>query len=881
MKGFTRKIAFVMVLAMLFSMAAPVVGVQAAVQLKYAYQNDPESEVQPAITITVGEKVDMKFVGASSDWQRTFNGWKTDNFRIAQVDINGVVTGVTPGVTQIYADLGAGYTGKLVVIVEYQKEYKIEQITERIIDVDLCDTTLTLEEVQDSLIFKYSIREGYSPVRYPARVTKVKNGVATVELYSYLRHEKTYYVEFKGIEVSFEAHVGEIDFIELREEMPKVYIEDGESTCTITLTPIFRNEYGVDITASAFKTGEETIEYEILRDGSDLAYDAILQYDQETRAAHVTMGRGTLIVNAVYKPGTVSKLGNIVIGAMQAVDVTAERRPPFELGGRLAATVSDTLLDVESKWDNNMEVYAGEDSAYNPNLKLQLLFEDNSKDGKMVSTDLIKGNFRFLSTDMDKLYVARDGGIYINSLNVEKATKIQVLVYYDEEGDKDVDDICDVVELIVRPERKANANMTILSATKLTAYINGLDNGQNEAYLDVQVKDQYGNEIAYEIEDSDIISDTKYMEGVHVPKCEVESTLVTKGRARLKFVANSDSIAKGAKTTDFKYKLVINDETKLITLRVYSAIKGQSKSAAEPEGIPATSTCGYVLDWESASDGIFDCKMIGDYNDITLTGRLYETVNGVRTKELDLHCLNDEDTIIANQKLVNSMLNQINDEDNIDKFFATVTKRNSTEFNSYTDDAGELKLRIVETVEGTSKDVGTSRKKVAYVKDGGIGTYEVNVYKCKVSDSGAATSFATTAVLKKATIAVKDSTPKVMGGNRTSVNTVPEKMAVQTMDEWLTTAVMRCFEFSWDSGEKTLVFNEETDYSSKWANTIIHVEGNGPQMPIKGDAYYINSVTFGIPTGGDAYYGIYDNSETSSNAYNVCTVKVNKYITVN
>ena len=113
MKSFFKKLAFVMALAMVVSMAAPAATTaSAAEEMKIGYQN---GAVITELNLTeVRSSEDLKAVGAPSNWKELGINWVSSNPAVATVDNAGVVTAVSAGTADIMATCG-DYTVTITV----------------------------------------------------------------------------------------------------------------------------------------------------------------------------------------------------------------------------------------------------------------------------------------------------------------------------------------------------------------------------------------------------------------------------------------------------------------------------------------------------------------------------------------------------------------------------------------------------------------------------------------------------------------------------------------------------------------------------------------------------------------------------------------------
>lgn len=185
MRALARKISITLVFMLVIMLIVPVNTYSgAATALKYCLKKDADSNTVSNLRIVVGEKAELKFVGTGDNWSSLFKGWKTSNSKIVDVNNEGMIIGNAVGTAQVWADLGTAYTGKVTVIVEEKKTYKVEQVSETVLKIDLGDKEITANNLYNDLVFKYNIREN-TAIIYPVKIVEVKNGIATIKLYSF------------------------------------------------------------------------------------------------------------------------------------------------------------------------------------------------------------------------------------------------------------------------------------------------------------------------------------------------------------------------------------------------------------------------------------------------------------------------------------------------------------------------------------------------------------------------------------------------------------------------------------------------------------------------------------------------------------------------
>ena len=118
MKSFFKKLAFVMALAMVVSLAAQ--SAFAATEFTYAEQKDGKwagTGKVSSLAMKAGDKVDLGFIGVK-DYKNYTLKWESSNEAVATVDKNGVITAVADGVAKVELKVGDGadYTSSPVVV---------------------------------------------------------------------------------------------------------------------------------------------------------------------------------------------------------------------------------------------------------------------------------------------------------------------------------------------------------------------------------------------------------------------------------------------------------------------------------------------------------------------------------------------------------------------------------------------------------------------------------------------------------------------------------------------------------------------------------------------------------------------------------------------
>ena len=174
MKSFFKKLAFVMALAMVVSLAAPAAAkAVAANELKIAYQNG--SAISEVNLAKVGDTEDLKFTGAP-DYKEAGFEWISSNPAVATVDKAGVVTAVAAGTANVTIKIGTDREATVVVNVVNLPTYTATMGTSR--DNLMTAAELEIGEVIDLAFF--GIKD-YDAKRYSCIWFSVDPTVATVD----------------------------------------------------------------------------------------------------------------------------------------------------------------------------------------------------------------------------------------------------------------------------------------------------------------------------------------------------------------------------------------------------------------------------------------------------------------------------------------------------------------------------------------------------------------------------------------------------------------------------------------------------------------------------------------------------------------------------
>ncbi len=470
MKSFFKKLAFVMALAMVVSMAAPAGSVFAATT-GIAVQDT--KDIRTEFEMKVEDTVDFCFWGAPKDWKTTFK-WESSDESVATVDQTGYVTAVAPGTADITITAGAdkSYVETVKITVKGDKTFEVKQETENSVKLTFTDKSFATTDITVEKIIKTTTGEETTIV-WPVNTVKVDGNTATVTVWMPFGSSD---YRFTANETSVDKYltVGEPNFAVITYEKTYVYTEGTGIEPKITVYDV----NGVKL------SGYSDWYFELTNADADA-------YIENTTGNLYLWSLGTkaqVMATLTYVVGTETK----TIPAYAEVTCVAE--PVYEVNSSIEkyALVADGTAADKIEWNNSQVIID------NGSYWVAAIVKDSLGKTKSISSISVDNNngllangysVRYASSNPEVALVDENSGEVIG-LN-KGAAYVLVTLYKTVDGKDVAVGVIAAIPVNVVDAKKASA----VSLDKATATL--LDEGDfTKVTVKATVKDQYKKDYA-------------------------------------------------------------------------------------------------------------------------------------------------------------------------------------------------------------------------------------------------------------------------------------------------------------------------------------------------------------------------------------------------
>lgn len=482
MKSFFKKLAFVMALAMVVSLAAPAAKnvAFAAELLTVCEQNDTTKTALATDELAVGESKDYRFIGAPSNWKEFKWGWKSSNEAVATVDKNGVVTGITDGEATItISDADANYVGAVKIIVgkgaAVDNTFTVKQTAANKVNVTFADAKQATSDVTLFKVFKTT--SGDVEVAWPCKVS-VKDGVATVEAYVDFVDGDEFVVKANGESQGFVSFVGPVTSIKVTTKVGTTKNVTYVNEAIEFEVKYFAGDIEVAPAAGSWVT------FEALTPNEQIYIDSTYG-----KTSYIYAVGASTTVKAVYS--YYDKEYNVVEIPYE-FPVVGTPAPVEAYDSIKAVTVTNELTDASKvKWGETALIVG--DTGYYVGLNVATTTAGTYfvnapiKDKTAYPAEL--GTITFQSSDESKLLVGDNG--YVTAIAEGSAVIIVKLTTTDANGNSVVKNVY-AFNILIKPARKATTIKLSAPSISVLTDDNTVDHALTKGKITFEVVDQYG-----------------------------------------------------------------------------------------------------------------------------------------------------------------------------------------------------------------------------------------------------------------------------------------------------------------------------------------------------------------------------------------------------
>lgn len=212
MKSFFKKLAFVMAMAMVVSLAAPAAA-NAATSL-YAAIQDTTAKVD-SLTLTTGEEIDLCFIGAPKGWRDLERGWKVTKGDAVTVDQNGVIKAVKAGEATVEFYMSGCESAVVTVKVTDKKEGYLgyTQTSTNAVQFGFGSSVAGVKKDNVTLYRVFETAQGDVEVYWPIDSFKADGNTITVSPFVMFGDGEQYRIKINGETYDFTTVLPELDEI--------------------------------------------------------------------------------------------------------------------------------------------------------------------------------------------------------------------------------------------------------------------------------------------------------------------------------------------------------------------------------------------------------------------------------------------------------------------------------------------------------------------------------------------------------------------------------------------------------------------------------------------------------------------------------------------
>ena len=413
MKSFFKKLAFVMAMAMVVSLAAPAAA-NAATVLQAAHQES--KEVVTVLPMEVNEEVDLCFLGAPEGWRQLERQWTTSDEKVvAKVNEDGLFKAVAPGTATIKFEMEGCEPAVVEVVVKapvVAEEFDVTQKSGSALDINFAgETSYDVKDVTLYIVYENASNpEKPIEIKWPIDTeNSKKNGnVITITPFVALGDGDNYKVVVGNYEDTITTKIGAITHIEITPAKNEVYTETP-----VKVTPKLLSN-GVDLTDRYLNTLE--IEYTVqVVAGTD---DDLDYADDENYVLEVEFFEKDMVIAVT---AVVKNSKNEVLATSDPVGIKSAAKPAWSFDGAVVdwALIHEdaTVVDWSKKSVPADKSNAGEYS-------IVLKFQDSEDKTYVTAPNAIrdkgsnKDNHTYINGSTDAISAAKYA-VYFYSANEE------------------------------------------------------------------------------------------------------------------------------------------------------------------------------------------------------------------------------------------------------------------------------------------------------------------------------------------------------------------------------------------------------------------------------------------------------------------------------